>query len=104
MKISYNWLKELVPLEWSPAQLADRLTMAGLEVDAVYPLGEDMPGIVTGRITALEKHPGADNLYVAQVDVAGRPRALQVVTGAQNIKVGSRIPLALPGGPSGAGR
>lgn len=105
MKISYNWLKELVPLEWSPAQLADRLTMAGLEVDAVYPLGEDMLGIVTGRITALEKHPGADNLYVAQVDVAGAaPAPLQVVTGAQNIKVGSRIPLALPGAVLPGGR
>jgi phenylalanyl-tRNA synthetase beta chain len=105
MKVSYNWLRELVPLEWSPAQLADGLTMAGLEVDNVYRLAGDMPGIVTGMITALEKHPGADNLYLARLDVAGAaPAPLQVVTGAPNIKVGSRVPLALPGAVLPGGR
>lgn len=98
MQISYNWLQELIPMEWTPRELAEHLTMAGLEVERVYRLGEEIPGVVTGLITSLEKHPGADNLVVAQMAVATDALpTVQVVTGAQNIKVGDRVPLALPG-------
>lgn len=98
MRISYNWLRELVPFTWSPQELADHLTMAGLEVERVYRLGEGLSGLVTALITALERHPRADNLLVAQMAVTEDAQpGIQVVTGAQNIKVGDRVPLALPG-------
>ena len=98
MQVSYNWLQELIPFEWTPQELAEQLTMAGLEVERVHRLGEKIPGLVTGLITFLEKHPEADDLLVAQMTVAkDAPPSVQVVTGAKNIKVGDRVPLALPG-------
>ena len=98
MQVSYNWLQELIPFEWTPQELAEHLTMAGLEVERVHRLGEEIPGLVTGLITFLEKHPEADDLLVAQMTVAkDAPPSVQVVTGAKNIKVGDRVPLALPG-------
>jgi len=95
MKVPYNWLKDYVKIELSPEELAERLTMAGLEVGAVNifaPLGEKF---VVGRIEARRKHPNASNLQLVNVDLG--TEYLEVVCGAKNIKEGDMVPVALPG-------
>jgi len=97
MKVSLNWLDQWVPLDdLATDELAHRLTMAGLEVDAVDQIGEGTGNIVVGRIETIEDHPDADNLVICQVDV-GRGDARQIACGAQNMSEGDRVPTALPG-------
>ncbi|WP_003541739.1 phenylalanine--tRNA ligase subunit beta [Desulfotomaculum nigrificans] len=96
MRVSYNWLKEYVDITISPQELADRLTLAGLAVDAVEEVGAEIENVVTGRIIKIEKHPNADKLVVCTVDV-GQPETLQIVTGATNVREGHIIPVALEG-------
>ncbi|MEP7185626.1 MAG: phenylalanine--tRNA ligase subunit beta [Rhodanobacter sp.] len=105
MKFSENWLRELVEIKADRAALAHALTMAGLEVEELVPLGEGLSGVVVAEIVSAEKHPEADRLQVCMVD-AGQGERLQIVCGAPNARVGIKVPLAmvgasLPGGPSG---
>ncbi|MEW9625215.1 phenylalanine--tRNA ligase subunit beta [Rhodanobacter geophilus] len=102
MKFSENWLRELVEIQADRARLAHALTMAGLEVEELTPLGEQLDGVVVAEIVAAEKHPEADRLQVCKVDT-GQGEPLQIVCGAPNARVGIRVPLAtvganLPGG------
>jgi phenylalanyl-tRNA synthetase beta chain len=102
MKFSENWLRELVEIKADRAELAHALTMAGLEVEELTPLGDDLAGVVVAEIIAAEKHPEADRLQVCKVD-AGLGEPLQIVCGAPNARVGIKVPLAtvgakLPGG------
>jgi phenylalanyl-tRNA synthetase beta chain len=104
MKFSENWLRELVEVKADRAALAHALTMAGLEVEELTPLGEGLDGVVVAQIVAADKHPEADRLQVCKVD-AGDGELLQIVCGAPNARVGIKVPLArvganLPGGPS----
>ncbi|HLB24759.1 MAG TPA: phenylalanine--tRNA ligase subunit beta [Nitrospirota bacterium] len=101
MRISYNWLKEYVDITLTPQQLADRLTMAGLEVEGLEYLGEGIKGVVVGRIVSMKPHPSADRLTLCEVDTG--TESLPVVCGARNMKEGDKVPLAtvgaeLPGG------
>ncbi len=90
MKVPYSWLKEYVDITLPPEELADRLTMAGLEVDRVeYP----WPGVVTAEIVHLERIKGSDHLSATRV-TTGDGRELSVVCGAPNIKLHDRVPLA----------
>lgn len=97
MKFNKNWLQEWVDVsDLSAQQLADTLTMAGLEVDAVTPVAPAFGGVVIGEIVAIEPHPDADKLRVCQV--AGHPDGLQqVVCGAPNARLGIKIPFATIG-------
>src|SRR5437868_1227471 len=106
MKVPLSWLKEYVPLPDSVAELADRLTLAGLEVASVRLYGlpapeglktkQEEPGpvwdrdkVVVAQVVAVEKHPNADKLKLVQLDYgAGQPK--QVVTGAPNLSVGDQ--------------
>ncbi|GAB3783312.1 phenylalanine--tRNA ligase subunit beta [Dyella agri] len=102
MKFSENWLRELVDVQADRAQLAHALTMAGLEVEELTPLGEGLDGVVVAEIVGAEKHPEADRLQVCKVDT-GQGEPLQIVCGAPNARVGIKVPLAtvgadLPGG------
>ncbi|MBB3229090.1 phenylalanyl-tRNA synthetase beta chain [Luteibacter sp. Sphag1AF] len=104
MKFSENWLRELVDVSADRAALVHALTMSGLEVEEVTPLGESLAGVVVAQIVAAEKHPEADRLQVCRVD-AGQGEPVQIVCGAPNARVGIKIPLAtvgttLPGGIS----
>ncbi len=104
MKFSENWLRELVEIKADRAALAHALTMAGLEVEELTVLGEDLAGVVVAEIVGAEKHPEADRLQVCKVD-AGQGELLQIVCGAPNARVGIKVPLAmvgatLPGGMS----
>jgi phenylalanyl-tRNA synthetase beta chain len=106
MKIPLKWLADYVPLDLPVAELARRLTMAGLEVSAFRSYGlpapeglkvrQDEPGpvwdrdkVVIARIASVEKHPNADKLKLPTVEY-GEGRTLQMVTGATNLNVGDR--------------
>ena len=96
MKFSLNWLRDFVDLPEKPEELADVLTLAGIEIEAIEPHGADIDHVVVGQIMACSHHPDADRLTVCQVDDgSGMPR--QIVCGATNYKVGDKVPLALPG-------
>lgn len=95
MKVSLDWLKQYVSAAMPPAELADRLTMAGLEVEGIIHRFDYLETVVVGRITEVHPHPNADRLSVCRVDAGGRMRS--VVCGAPNAKPGVAAPLALPG-------
>ncbi len=97
MKASWNWLSEWVDLSGlEPRDVANRLTMAGLEVEGVEELGGDLDGIVVGRIVHREQHPDADRLSVCRVDVGG-DEELEIVCGAPNARDGLVAPVATVG-------
>ncbi|HQQ63982.1 MAG TPA: phenylalanine--tRNA ligase subunit beta [Pseudomonadales bacterium] len=98
MKFNKKWLEEWVDCRSLTAQeLADTITMAGLEVDAITPVAPQFSGVVVGEIVAIEQHPHADKLRVCQV--AGHPDGSlkQVVCGAANARSGIKIPFAILG-------
>ena len=96
MRVPLTWLREFVDFDLTPEQLAERLTLLGMEVKAVERRGTDWGNVVIGELLAVEKHPRADRLSLTRVTVgAGEP--LEIVCGATNIAVGQRIPVALPG-------
>jgi phenylalanyl-tRNA synthetase beta chain len=101
MRVSVEWLKDWLGAVPAPRELADRLTMAGLEIEAVEPAAPPLPGVVVGEIVARDRHPNADTLSVCTVLAGGAP--LQVVCGAPNARAGMKAPFAaigavLPGG------
>ncbi|WP_193164729.1 phenylalanine--tRNA ligase subunit beta [Microbulbifer hainanensis] len=96
MKFSNAWLREWVNPQLSAQELADQITMAGLEVDGVEKVAGDFSGVVVGEIIGCEQHPDADKLRVCKV--AGHPDGeMQVVCGAPNARTGIKIPFALVG-------
>lgn len=97
MRVSYNWLKELVDLGGiGPRELAEKMTMAGVAVEHLEELGKDIDKVVIGKIIKIDRHPDADKLVVCQIDVKG-PEILQIVTGADNVREGHVIPVAIHG-------
>lgn len=95
MKVTLNWLKRYVDFNWSPEELAERLTMLGLEVEGVRKLGGEFEGIVVAQVLTRDKHPNADKLSLCRVNDGAGER--QIVCGAQNFKAGDKVPLILPG-------
>ena len=98
MKIPYKWLQELVGLRLSPAEAADRLTNAGIEVAAVTPLAPDVRGVVVGEIEAIERELGESHghrLLLCRVSTGSQK--FSVICGAPNTKVGVRAAFAPPG-------
>ena len=96
MKISVKWLSDYVQVPASVTELAERLTLAGLEVEGIARPGEALKGVVVGQVKASERHPNADKLSVTRIDVGG-PEPLQIVCGAKNYQVGDKVPLATVG-------
>ena len=97
MKFTLSWLNQFIATDGlSAAQLADRLTMLGLEVDSLTPLFADLEAVVTARVKTVDKHPDADALTVCTVD-AGGAEPIQVVCGAPNVRPGMVTAIALPG-------
>ncbi|MXY62116.1 MAG: phenylalanine--tRNA ligase subunit beta [Synechococcus sp. SB0665_bin_28] len=93
MRVSLQWLQELVPCPWPVALLAERLSIAGLEVEDVLELGQPLAGVVVGRVLACEPHPDADKLSLCRVEVGG-PQVLQIVCGAPNVRANIHVPVA----------
>jgi len=97
MKFSEAWLREWVNPKLDTQQLAEQLTMAGLEVDSVEPVAAGFSGVVVAEVLSVETHPDADKLRVCQV-AAGEDAPLQIVCGAPNVCAGMKAPLATVGG------
>jgi len=99
MKISFQWLNSLLPVDLSPEDAAAVLTATGLEVEGVESV-ESVPGglqgLVVGKITECAQHPNADRLQVCQVEV-GNDEALSIVCGAQNARTGLTVVVATVG-------
>ncbi|HBE78096.1 MAG TPA: phenylalanine--tRNA ligase subunit beta [Firmicutes bacterium] len=96
MRVSFEWLNELIPIDIPITQLAERMTMSGIAVEEIEDQALKYRGIVTAKIVALEKHPAADNLWITKVN-AGEYGEKTVITAAQNLKVADFVPLALSG-------
>ena len=96
MQFPESWLREFCNPPLTTQQLADTLTMAGLEVEELEPVAPPFTKIVVGEIKEAVQHPNADRLRVCQVDV-GQGSLLNIVCGAPNARVGIRVPCALVG-------
>jgi len=97
MKLSCQWLKELVAFKESPEQLARLLTMHVAQVEGVTKLSQELDKVVAAKILEIKKHPNADKLQVVLVQINEQGEKLTIVCGAPNIKIGQMVPLALPG-------
>ena len=95
MKITFNWLRQYVHFDWSPEELARRLTLLGLEVEGMQKAGGELDGVVVAQVLTRDKHPNADKLSLCRVHDGSGER--QIVCGAQNFKAGDKVPLVLPG-------
>ena len=99
MKISLNWLKDYVSLDGvSVDEISRAITLLGFEVEGVEHTGAPtLTQVVVGEVLTREKHPNADKLSVCTVDIGPAGGVKTIVCGAQNYKVGDRVPVALPG-------
>ena len=95
MKVTLNWLKQYVAFDWSPEELAERLTMIGIEVEGMQRLGGEFEGVVVAQVITRDRHPNADRLSLCRVADGTGER--QIVCGAQNFQAGDKVPLILPG-------
>ena len=95
MRLSLNWLADFVDLDLEPQALADRLTMTGLEVEAVEAVTPEFSGVVVGKVLSVDRHPQADRLQVAAVTTGSQ--TYRVVCGAPNVQAGGLYPFAPPG-------
>ena len=95
MKVTYNWLKQYVDFDSTPEELTEQLTMIGLEVEGVEKVSGGFENIVVAEVLEKKQHPDADRLSLCQVNDGEGVR--QIVCGATNFEVGSKVPLALPG-------
>ncbi len=95
MKASIEWLKDFSDINVSGKELGDILTMTGSKLETIEERGKDIKNVVIGKILEIEKHPNADKLIVTKVDVGNE--ILQIVTGANNVKVGDIVPIAKDG-------
>ncbi|WP_461533692.1 phenylalanine--tRNA ligase subunit beta [Sinomicrobium sp.] len=99
MKISYNWLKQFIKLDWEADKTAALLTDLGLEVEGVTSFQSvkgGLKGVVVGEVLSCEKHPNADRLKVTKVNL-GNGEPVQIVCGAPNVAAGQKVPVATVG-------
>ncbi len=100
MKVSYKWLQEFVEIVCTPSELAECLTMAGLEVEGIEEIRPEFENVVVGRIVDI--HPQMEGLSLCHIDVGGS--VVPVLCGAPNVSVDARVPVALPGAYLPCGR
>ncbi len=98
MNTSLKWIKDLVPeLECTNQEYMDAMTLSGSKVEGYEELDKDLENIVIGQVISVEKHPDADKLVVCQVKI-NENETVQIVTGAQNVFEGAKVPVVLDGG------
>ncbi len=95
MNVPMSWLKDYVDIDCDIVTFTDAMTMSGSKVEGFEQMGQDMDKVVVGRIEKIERHPDADKLIVTQINVGSE--TIQIVTGADNVKEGDYIPVALNG-------
>ncbi|TYA78754.1 phenylalanine--tRNA ligase subunit beta [Seonamhaeicola marinus] len=99
MKISYNWLKQFIKIDWTPEKTGELLTDLGLEVEGIetyQSVKGGLEGVVVGEVLTCEKHPNADKLKVTTVNI-GEDAPVQIVCGAPNVAAGQKVPVATIG-------
>ena len=99
MKISYNWLKQFIKIDWDAEKTGELLTDLGLEIEGIEPFESvkgGLNGIVIGHVLECEQHPNADRLKVTKVDI-GNGETVQIVCGAPNVDAGQKVPVATIG-------
>ena len=94
MRFSYRWLKEFIDIDWTPEELADKLTMAGLEVDSVEKI--ETFGSIVGEVKCVKGH---NKLLVCETDIGDR--TISVVTADASVKIGEKFAVVLAGGKLG---
>ena len=99
MKISYNWLKQFINIDWDPEKTGALLTDLGLEIEGIERF-ESVPGglegVVVGHVLECGQHPNADRLKLTKVDI-GADEPVQIVCGAPNVDKGQKVPAATVG-------
>ena len=95
MKVTRNWLRQYVDFDWPAEELAERLTLLGLEVEGLHPFASEFEGIVVAEVLTRDPHPNADKLTLCRVQDGRSER--QIVCGAHNFHPGDKVPLILPG-------
>lgn len=99
MKISYNWIKQFINIDWTPEQTSELLTDLGLEVEGLetyQSVKGGLEGVVIGEVLTCVKHPNADKLKVTTVNIGGE-NPIQIVCGAPNVEAGQKVPVATVG-------
>ena len=96
MRVPESWLRSFASPDWTSEEIADRLTMAGLEVEEASAAAPPFHGVVVAQVRSVARHPNADKLSVCEVDV-GDGGLRTIVCGAPNVAAGMRVACALPG-------
>ena len=96
MKLSREWLGEYTTIGAPDKEYCDAMTMSGSKVEGWEVTGSEISRVVVGRVISMERHTNSDHMWVCKIDVGGE-RALQIVTGAQNVNIGDLVPVALDG-------
>ncbi len=96
MKVTWNWLAEFVDLQLPVAQVAELLTMAGLEVESIEQSGRELADVVCAEVVRIQPHPDGDRLSICEVRT-GPDATRTVVCGAPNVQAGRRVAYAPPG-------
>ena len=102
MKLSRKWLSEFVTVDANDREFAEAMTLSGSKVEVTEDLGAEIENVVVGKVLTMKRHENSDHMWVCQVD-AGKGEPIQIVTGAQNVREGDIVPVALhksllPGG------
>ena len=95
MKAPLSWLKDYVDIDVSAQELKDKLFSCGFEVEELVYVGQEIDRCVVGKITSIEKHPDADKLKICKLDCGSWGSDIQIVTGADNVRAGDVVPVAL---------
>jgi phenylalanyl-tRNA synthetase beta chain len=103
MLVPIEWIKEYIDISVSVEEFCERMIMSGSNIETVEHFGEEIENVVVGKIVDVEKHPDADKLLVAQMDI-GEEDLIQIVTGADNIFEGAYVPVILHGGKLPGGK
>ncbi len=104
MRVSYEWLKEMVDVPEDPQELVAEFVRTGTEVEGVEKMGANLANVVVGQVVSKEPHPDSDHMWLCKVsvgernvDAEGKPEPLQIVCGAQNFEQGDKIVVAMIG-------
>ena len=93
MNLSRKWLNEFVTINANDKEFAEAMTLSGSKVEVTEDLGAEITNVVVGKVLSLVRHENSDHMWVCQIDV-GEAEPIQIVTGAQNVKVGDLVPVA----------
>jgi len=94
MKVTYNWIKDYVEIPWKPEDTAERLTMAGFEVEEIITIEPYIAGVINAKVLRVKPHPGSEKLKICTVDIGTGEKT--IVCGAPNVYEGMNVPVALP--------